>query len=145
MRCGFELGLAVLSPQPYSHVGVLRRYAKFVYNCGQYQQASSLLVSVRALTTDPDKAFSAMWGKLASEVLVQNWEQAVEDIQALRDAIEARTTTPAIMQLQQRCWLMHWALFIFGNHTNGRQIVADIFFHDRYLNAIQVRHRRGQG
>ena len=51
---------------------MLRRYAKFVYNCGQYQQASSLLVSVRALTTDPDKAFSAMWGKLASEVLVQN-------------------------------------------------------------------------
>ena len=51
-----ELGLAVLSPWAYSHVGVLRRYAKFVYNCGQYQQASSLLVSVRALTTDPDKA-----------------------------------------------------------------------------------------
>ena len=109
-----RLGLAVLSPWAYSHLDVLRRYAKFVYNCGQYQQASSLLVSVRALTTDPDKAFSAMWGKLASEVLVQNWEQAVEDIQALRDAIEARTTTPAIMQLQQRCWLMHWALFIFG-------------------------------
>ena len=90
-----RLGLAVLSPWAYSHVDVLRRYAKFVYNCGQYQQASSLLVSVRALTTDPDKAFSAMWGKLASEVLVQNWEQAVEDIHALRDAIEARTTTPA--------------------------------------------------
>ena len=32
-----------------------------------------------------------------------------------------------------------------GNHTNGRQIVADIFFHDRYLNAIQVRQRAGQG
>ena len=79
-----------------------------------------------------------MWGKLASEILVQNWSQAVEDIQALRDAIEARPTTPPLMLLQQRCWLMHWALFIFGNHTNGRQVVADIFFHDRYLNAVQT-------
>ena len=58
-----------------------------------------------------------MWGKLASEILVQNWSQAVEDIQALRDAIEARPTTPPLMLLQQRCWLMHWALFIFGNHA----------------------------
>jgi len=120
------------------HVDVLHRYAKFVYDCGQYQQASSLLVSFRALTTNPDKAFSAMWGKLASEILVQNWSQAVEDIQALRDAIESRPTTPPLVLLQQRCWLMHWALFIFGNHTNGRQVVADIFFHDRYLNAVQT-------
>jgi len=120
------------------HVDVLHRYAKFVYDCGQYQQASSLLVSARALSTDPDKAFSAMWGKLASEILMQNWNQAVEDIQALRDAIEARPATPPLVLLQQRCWLMHWALFIFGNHTNGRQVVADIMFHDRYLNAVQT-------
>lgn len=120
------------------HVDVLHRYAKFVYDCGQYQQASSLLVSARALSTDPYKAFSAMWGKLASEILMQNWNQAVEDIQALRDAIEARPATPPLVLLQQRCWLMHWALFIFGNHTNGRQVVADIMFHDRYLNAVQT-------
>jgi len=120
------------------HVDVLHRYAKFVYDCGQYQQASSLLVSARALSTDPDKAFSAMWCKLASEILMQNWNQAVEDIQALRDAIEARPATPPLVLLQQRCWLMHWALFIFGNHTNGRQVVADIMFHDRYLNAVQT-------
>ena len=38
--------------------------------------------------------------------------------QALRDAIEARPATPPLVLLQQRCWLMHWALFIFGDHTS---------------------------
>jgi len=79
-----------------------------------------------------------MWGKLASEILTLNWDQAVEDIQALRDAIEARVTSPALALMQQRCWLMHWALFILGNHVNGRQVVADLFFNDRYLNALQT-------
>jgi translation initiation factor 3 subunit E len=79
-----------------------------------------------------------MWGKLASEILTLNWDQAVEDIQALRDAIEARANSPALALMQQRCWLMHWALFVLGNHSNGRQVVADLFFHDRYLNAIQT-------
>jgi translation initiation factor 3 subunit E len=65
-----------------------------------------------------------MWGKLASEILTLNWDQAVEDIQALRDAIEARANSPALALMQQRCWLMHWALFVLGNHSNGRQVVV---------------------
>jgi len=120
------------------HVEVLARYAKFVYDCGHYGDASHLLMQFRVLTTDSEKAFSAMWGKLASEILMLNWDQALEDINALKDAIEARSNTPELSRLQQRCWLMHWALFILGNHPNGRQAVADIFFHERYLNAIQA-------
>ncbi|KAF8690456.1 hypothetical protein HU200_040810 [Digitaria exilis] len=41
-------------------------------------------------------------------------------------------------QLQNRIWLMHWALFIFFNHENGRNGIIDLFFQDRYLNAIQT-------
>ncbi|ONM54989.1 Eukaryotic translation initiation factor 3 subunit E, partial [Zea mays] len=33
---------------------------------------------------------------------------------------------------------MHWALFIFFNHENGRNGIIDLFFQDRYLNAIQT-------
>jgi len=109
-----------------------------VYECGHYGDASDLLVHFRMLTTNPDKAFSAMWGKLASEILMLRWDQVLEDINALRDAIEARVTSPPLAQMQQRCWLMHWALFVLGNHPNGRQFVADLFFQDRYLNAIQT-------
>ena len=120
------------------HVDVLHRYAKFVYDCGHYGDASYLLVHFRLLTTNADKAFSALWGKLASEILMQNWEVAIEDVNNLRDAIEARAGAPALALMQQRCWLMHWALFILGNSPNGRQFVADLFFQERYLNAIQT-------
>ncbi|THU59816.1 hypothetical protein C4D60_Mb07t06030 [Musa balbisiana] len=41
-------------------------------------------------------------------------------------------------QLQNRIWLMHWSLFIFFNHENGRNGIIDLFFQDRYLNAIQT-------
>ena len=100
--------------------------------------ASNLLVHFRLLTTNADKAFSALWGKLASEILMQNWEVAIDDVNNLRDAIEARAGAPALALMQQRCWLMHWALFILGNSPNGRQFVADLFFQERYLNAIQT-------
>jgi len=120
------------------HVKVLHRYAKFVYDCGDYGSASNLLMHFRLLTTNPDDAFSAQWGKLACEILMANWDQALEEVNALKEAIEARGNTPAVMLLQQRAWLMHWSLFLLGNHPNGRNFVADLFFQDRYLNAIQT-------
>ncbi|KAL3910187.1 MAG: hypothetical protein SGPRY_009149, partial [Prymnesium sp.] len=112
-------------------------YAKFIFECGDYATASNLLTHYRLLSTNPDKAFSALWGKLACEILLTNWDQALEDLTALKDSIEANTTTPPLMQLQQRSWLMHWSLFLLGNHPNGRNIVADLFFQERYLNTIQ--------
>ncbi|PON38926.1 Eukaryotic translation initiation factor 3 subunit E [Trema orientale] len=39
---------------------------------------------------------------------------------------------------QSRIWLMHWSLFIFFNHDNGRSQIIDLFNQDKYLNAIQT-------
>ncbi|KAK6149117.1 hypothetical protein DH2020_016642 [Rehmannia glutinosa] len=41
-------------------------------------------------------------------------------------------------QVQSRIWLMHWSLFIFFNHDNGRTQIIDLFNQDKYLNAIQT-------
>jgi len=124
-----------ITPQ---HVEVLRRYAKFSFECGSYAEAAYLLANYRLLTLDADKSFSALWGKLASEILNQSWDAALDDLHALRDAIDSRTSTPAAMQLQQRCWVMHWALFLLGNHPNGKSVVADLFFQEKYMQAIQT-------
>ena len=121
-----------------AHVEVLQRYAKFTYECGDYSTAAQLLSHYRLLTPDADKSFSALWGKLACEILTANWEPALEDVNAIRDLIDSRTATPPAMQLQQRSWLMHWALFLLGNHPSGKTIVADLFFQDKYLNALQT-------
>ncbi|WZZ82052.1 hypothetical protein YC2023_102624 [Brassica napus] len=41
-------------------------------------------------------------------------------------------------QVQNRIWLMHWGLYIFFNHDNGRTQIIDLFNQDKYLNAIQT-------
>lgn len=36
-------------------------------------------------------------------------------------------------QVQSRIWLMHWSLFIFFNHDNGRTQIIDLFNQDKYV------------
>ena len=130
-----------ITPQ---HVQVLHRYAKFVYDCGDYGNAGKLLHHFRMLTQNADDSFSAQWGKLASDILLAatnraaKWDDAYESLLALKDAIESRSNTPAAMLLQQRAWLMHWSLFLLGNHANGRTVVADLMMQEKYMHAIQT-------
>ena len=120
------------------HVLALKKYAKFEYECGNYEQAETLLATFRTLTNSPDDAFSALWGKLACEILLKKWDAAIEDINALREAIDARSSTSALMQLQQRAWLMHWALFVLVGHPSGPSLIIEIFLLDAYAAAIQT-------
>lgn len=64
---------------------------------------------------DHPELLGALWGKLASEILLQDWTNAAEDLQRVRDAIESSKSLPenAALQLTHRAWLLHWALFVF--------------------------------
>jgi hypothetical protein len=42
------------------------------------------------------------------------------------------------MQLQQRTWLMHWALHVFWNTENGKTSLIDLFLQPAYMSAIQI-------
>ena len=114
------------------------QFARFKYDCGFYSEAADYLKTFRRLNTDPDLNYSALWGELAAEILSQQWDAALEDLHNLRDCIESRTNSSQEDLLQQRIWLMHWSLFVFFNHPNGRHGIADLFFKEKYLNAIQV-------
>jgi hypothetical protein len=85
----------------------------------------------RTLATNSERVLGALWGKLAAEILMQNWDAALDDLTRLKDIIDANTFAPLLQQLQQRTWLMHWALFVFFNHDNGRNAIIDLFFQDR--------------
>jgi translation initiation factor 3 subunit E len=115
----------------------LYQYVKFAFECGSYNNLADYLSHYRALCSNPDRSFSALWGKFASEILMQNWAAAMEDMTRLRDLIDAKNYFP-LKQLQQRTWLIHWSLFVFFNHPSGRNGIIDMFFQDRYLNAIQT-------
>jgi len=122
-----------------SHIDALYRYAKFQFECGNYSGAADYLQHFRALNSDPDKNFNALWGKFAAQILMQEWEDALKDMNQLKELIDSKNFTYPLKQLQQRTWLIHWSLFVFFNHANGRNGIVDLFFtQERYLNAIQT-------
>ncbi|KAL3684125.1 hypothetical protein R1sor_002147 [Riccia sorocarpa] len=119
-------------------IEALYQFAKFQFECGNYSGASDYLYQYRTLCTNSERSFSALWGKLAAEVLMQNWDVAIEELNRLKEIIDSKNFSSPLNQLQQRTWVMHWALFIFFNHENGRNGIIDLFFQERYLNAIQT-------
>ncbi|XP_012563116.1 eukaryotic translation initiation factor 3 subunit E [Hydra vulgaris] len=122
------------------NLATLYQYAKFQYECGNYAGASQYLYFYRVLVHDDDKnATSAVWGKLACEILTQNWDAALEDINRLKEIIDGDHYSAPLQLLQQRTWLIHWSLFVFFNHAKGRDLLIDMFlYQSSYLNAIQT-------
>jgi len=143
-------------------IEALYQYAKFQFECGNYSAAADFLFQYRALCTNSERSLSALWGKLAAEVLMQNWEIALDELNRLREIIDSKVPflcgicwccdfsssiafsisiiflfgilqnfSSPLNQLQNRIWLMHWSLFIFFNHENGRNGIIDLFFQDR--------------
>ncbi|XP_039270983.1 eukaryotic translation initiation factor 3 subunit E-like [Styela clava] len=115
-------------------------YAKFQYECGNYSGAAEYLYFHRVLVSPTDKhAMDTLWGKLASEILMQNWDTAWEDLHRLRETIDANTIATPLQLLQQRTWLIHWSLFVFFNHAKGKDEIIELFLYQLpYLNAIQT-------
>lgn len=72
---------------------------------------------------------NVLWGKLASEILVQNWETALEDVNKLREYIDSNVIGNSLQILQQRTWLIHWSLFVFFNHVKGRDLIIEMFLY----------------
>lgn len=118
-------------------------YGKFQFDCGNYELAAEIMHMYRVLMNGrkPEREFFALWGKLASNILVYNWDAALEDLNALKDVIDSSGRSVQLnplQQLQQRTWLIHWSLFVFFNHENGRNGIADLLFSEKYLNTIQT-------
>ncbi|GAB1299337.1 Eukaryotic translation initiation factor 3 subunit E [Apodemus speciosus] len=142
------------------YLDTLYRYAKFQYECGNYSGAAEYLYFFRVLVPATDRnALSSLWGKLASEILMQNWDAAMEDLTRLKETIDNNSVSSPLQSLQQRTWLIHWSLFVFFNHPKGRDNIIDLFLYQpqqerrtqpeqmnlfdtrmvlRYLNAIQT-------
>ncbi|CAB3990134.1 eukaryotic translation initiation factor 3 subunit E [Paramuricea clavata] len=123
----------------YETVENLYHYSKFQYECGNYQSAADNLYFYRVLAhhTEP-KTVDALWGKLASEILMQNWDAALTDLDLLKENVD-QNHYPELQQLQLRTWLIHWSLFVYFNHPKGRDLLIDLFLYQpKYLNAIQT-------
>lgn len=118
----------------------LYKLAKYRYECGNYSNTTGYLYFYLLVVPTSDKNYlNVLWGKLASEILAQNWDTALEDLNKLREFIDSSTSGSALQLLQQRTWLMHWSLFVFFNHVKGRDAIIEMFlYRPHYLNAIQT-------
>merc|ERR1719166_699040 len=123
-----------------SMIDTCYNFAKFQYECGNYSGASEYLYFHRILVQPTDKNYlNGMWAKLANEILMQNWDTALEDLNRLKQFIDESTFGSNLQTLQQRTWLIHWSLFVFFNHPKGRDLIIELFLYQRqYLNAIQT-------
>ncbi|KAF9447013.1 eukaryotic translation initiation factor 3, subunit 6, partial [Macrolepiota fuliginosa MF-IS2] len=139
-------------------ITALYNFGQFQYSYGNYSGAADYLYHFRVLSTDTDLTTSAHWGKLASDILTGKWDTALEELNTLRDLIDSRSsasilaaaaaasasgatkdkTEPALVQLHSRTWLVHWSLFIYFNHKQGRTLLLETFLAPTYLNTIQT-------
>ncbi|KAH9905942.1 putative eukaryotic translation initiation factor 3 subunit 6 [Xylariomycetidae sp. FL2044] len=119
-------------------VNALYDFGNFQYSCGNYGATADLLYQFRVLSTDNDKVAAATWGKLASEILTTNWEGSVEELQKVKESIDTKLFNNPLAQLQQRTWLVHWALFPLFNDERSRDQLLDLLFSPAYINTIQT-------
>lgn len=120
---------------------LLYKFGQFQYSIGHYGGASDYLYHFRVLSTDSKLVLSAMWGKLASDILEGSWDAALEELNGLRDHIDQRGSSGPggpLVALQQRTWWLHWSLFVYFNHPNGRELLLESWLSQNYLNTIQT-------
>ncbi|KJA24411.1 hypothetical protein HYPSUDRAFT_38862 [Hypholoma sublateritium FD-334 SS-4] len=135
-------------------ITALYNFGQFQYSYGNYTGAADYLYHFRVLSTDAELNTSAHWGKLASDILTGRWDVALEELNTLRDAIDTRSAPsllgstaaqaqgavldPALGQLHSRTWVVHWSLFVYFNHPQGRTLLLETFLSPTYLNTIQT-------
>lgn len=118
-------------------------FGKFQFDCGLYDNTAGLMHYYRVLMDgkNPEREFFALWGKFAGDILDENWDAALEDMNGLKEAIDSNGRSVLLnplQQLQHRTWLIHWSLFVFFNHPDGRNGITDLLFSEKYLNTIQT-------
>merc|ERR1719154_904783 len=112
-----------------------------VYKYGNYSPTADYMFLFRNLVAPTDKNYlSSLWGKLATEILIQEWDNALDDLNRLKEILDSSVQTSSPLQsLQARTWLIHWSLFVFFNHAKGRELIVEMsLYQNQYLNAIQT-------
>ena len=125
------------------NLDALFKYGKELFNCGSYNEALYYLNYYVRLDPFSNQGFSALWGKLACNILSntdKGCDAAYTDLKYIADEWVDKSKFSPSMTLEYRAWLLHWSIFIFfnKNNANGReQIVEFLLMKDKHLNAIQ--------
>jgi len=118
----------------------LYAYAKFQYEVGNYNAASICIYYYRNVIPQHDSNYlNALYGKLASEILNNEWNHAKDDLVRLRAYIESDPFESEIELVTHRTSLLHWSLFVYTNIPKGCEDLIEMFLNQQsYLNTIQI-------
>lgn len=119
-------------------VSQLYEYGQFLYSMGDYDSASQHLVVYNILAPDNEQTTSALWGRLACDILLLQWEEAVKTIENIRESLQNRPFANAVSTLHARVRLLHWALFPLFHHEVGREKLVDLFYTQDFINSLQT-------
>lgn len=73
------------------------------------------------------KLLQVLWGRLACEILVEDYAAASIAVEAVKTAMESLVSNQqlsALDALQQRTWLLHWSLFVYWNDPASSSTAA---------------------
>lgn len=119
-------------------IDVLYKLGQFDYNRGNYSGAVEHLYHFKILSPNQNMITTATWGKLASEILTANWDDATQELQKLKEQVDA-DSDDSLVQFRNRTWLLHWALFpLFKSGTIKATELLDLYFVAAHLNVIQT-------
>ena len=143
--------MSVFSQLPVQDIDSLYKLGRYQYTVGQYPAASDYLYHFRVLTVDADLESSAMWGKLVSDTLEGSWDAALSELDLIRKTIDnsypvtpSSSSTAPTIGLQQRTWFLHWSLFVYFNHEQGREKLVEAWMSQTSLPATTGRDGRDQ-
>ncbi|EEB98970.1 hypothetical protein MPER_01427, partial [Moniliophthora perniciosa FA553] len=103
-------------------ITALYNFGKLQYCYGNYSGAADYIYHFRVLSTDADLNIEAIDSRTPA---------------SFAPATNA-SFDPALAQLHSRTWLVHWSLFVYFNHPQGRSLLLETFLSPTYLNTIQT-------
>jgi len=116
----------------------LYEYGQFLYSMGDYDAASSHLITYNILAPDSEQTTNSVWGRLACDILLLQWEEAVKTIDNIRESLQNRPFANPVSTLHARVRLLHWALFPLFHNEVGREKLVDLFFTQDFINSLQT-------
>jgi len=118
------------------------RYARNIFDAGQYQQSNKILNCLLPLYEDDESLINILWGKFLSNILIESYNEAHEDVKQLKDKLEKdRPNTIHMQVLANRINFLHTILSLYLHNKfsdESLDLLVDIFSKENFINAVQV-------
>jgi translation initiation factor 3 subunit E len=117
------------------------KYARAFFDIGQYQEANKILNCLLPLVEEDEQIINILWGKLVSEMLLESYTEAADDLKLLKDKLEKdRQGVSHMHVLANRVSLLHTAVYLFLKlkfSEDSLEALIDLFTRENYISAIQ--------